>query len=118
MFYWLNAQSQLKSFPAWHHRHTRRCRRCQLNSDSLAHDVLLAATHVCMDRKFIQDARLLSAKLSQQTVSSYQLSICMRSAYNIQVVSTFSQAPEEPDVVSDVVWHGVVQWFQHAQHIV
>ena len=31
---------------------------------------------------------------------------------------TFSETPEEPDVVSDEVGHGGVQTLQHAQHIV
>jgi hypothetical protein len=31
---------------------------------------------------------------------------------------TFCEASEEPGVVCDEVWHGVVEWLQHAQHIV
>ena len=31
---------------------------------------------------------------------------------------TFCEASQKPDVVGDEVWHGVVKWLQHAQHIV
>ncbi len=31
---------------------------------------------------------------------------------------TLCEASQKPDVVGDEVWHGVVKWLQHAQHVV